>query len=101
MSETYLLIVLCGVITYAVRSGGHVLMSYFGTVHHRVEAGLEAVPVAVLSALVAPAIVTGSWPDVVALVVVCLASMRFSLLPSMLVSLVVLVALRHLSGVGL
>lgn len=96
MPDIYLLIILCALITYTVRAGGYAMMAYFGKVHHRVEAALDAVPIAVLSALVAPTIVTGHWTDVAALIVVCLASLRLSLLPSLILGIAILVALRHM-----
>lgn len=98
MPDTYLLIFLCALITFAVRSGGYVLMSYFGTVNHRVEAGLNAVPIAVLSALVAPTVLTGAWPDAVAIAFVCLFSLRLSMLPAIFLGVVCLVILRQIAG---
>ena len=97
MSDTYVLILVCAVVTYAVRSGGYVLMSYFGTVNHRVEAGLNAVPIAVLSALVAPTILNGEWPDAVALIFVCLLSLRLPMLPTIALGVVFLVLLRQVA----
>jgi len=85
-------------ITFAVRSAGYVLMSYYGTVNHRVEAGLNAVPIAVLSALVAPTILTGQWPDAVAIAIVCLLSMRMSMLPTIVLSVIALVFMRQFAG---
>ncbi|MFY0595704.1 MAG: AzlD domain-containing protein [Cognatishimia sp.] len=98
MPDTYLLIFLCALITFAVRSGGYVLMSYFGTVNHRVEAALNAVPIAVLSALVAPTILTGQWPDALAIALVCLFSMRMSMLPAIVLSVIALVFMRQVAG---
>ena len=98
MPDTYLLIFLCALLTYAVRSGGYVLMRYFGTVHHRVEAGLNAVPIAVLSALVAPTVVVGQWPDAVALALVCLLALRISILPAMIIGVVALAVMRQFVG---
>ena len=99
MPETYLLIFLCALVTYAVRSGGYLLMSYFGTVNHRVEAGLNAVPVAVLSALVAPTVVAGQWPDAVAVALVCLLATRMSMLPAIILGVIALTFMRQLAGV--
>lgn len=98
MSDTYTLILLCALITYAVRSGGYLLMRYFGTVNHRVEAGLNAVPIAVLSALVAPTVVTGQWPDAMATALVCLLSLRMSMLPAIALGVAALVLMRQLAG---
>lgn len=99
MPDTYVLILLCALVTYAVRSGGYLLMRYFGTVNHRVEAGLNAVPIAVLSALVAPTVVVGQWPDAIAVALVCLLSMRISMLPAIALGVLALVVMRQLAGV--
>ena len=40
--------------TYLTRIGGHLVLSRFEHIHPRVEAGLNAVPAAVLTTLVAP-----------------------------------------------
>ncbi|MEE2944124.1 MAG: AzlD domain-containing protein [Pseudomonadota bacterium] len=98
MADPYLTIFLCALLTYGVRSGGHLLMTYFGAVHHRIEAGLNAVPIAVLSALVAPTVVTEGWPEALAIVLVCLLSLRFSMLPSLALAVFALAVMRQLAG---
>ena len=50
MSTTLWIIVAGAVLTYLTRIGGHLVLSRFNRVHPRVEAGLEAVPAAVLMA---------------------------------------------------
>ena len=58
--STNLWIILAGaVLTYLTRIGGHLVLSRFERVHPRVEAGLNAVPAAVLTTLVAPALLVG------------------------------------------
>jgi len=99
MSETYVLILFSALATYAVRSGGYVLMAYFGAVNHRVEAGLNAVPIAVLSALVAPTVLSGHWLDAMAIGLVCLLSLRVSLLPAMGLAVLALAMMRQVVGV--
>ena len=62
MSTTVWIILAAAVVTYLTRIGGHVLLSRFQRIHPRVEAGLDAVPAAVLTTLVAPAAAGGlSW----------------------------------------
>ena len=58
MSTTAWIILSAAVLTYLTRVGGHLVLSRFETVHPRVEAGLNAVPAAVLTTLVAPAAMT-------------------------------------------
>lgn len=94
MSETVFIILLCAVATYATRIGGHLIMLRFGQVHHRVEAALGAVPIAILSALVAPSLLAGGVPGVAALVATGLAALRSSLVIAVAVGLVVLLVLR-------
>ncbi len=94
MPDTYLLILLCAGVTYLTRSGGYLIMTHFGRVHHRIEAGLDAVPIAVLSALVAPVIVSGAVLDAAALILVCLLSLRLSLLPSVTIGVIALATMR-------
>ncbi|GAA6208386.1 AzlD family protein [Cognatishimia sp. WU-CL00825] len=97
MPDSFVLILLCALVTYATRCAGFVIMSYFGTVHARVAAGLEAVPIAVLSALVAPFVVQGALYDALALVLVCLLSLRLPMLPSVTLGVVTLAVLRAVS----
>ena len=55
MSTTLWIILWGAVVTYLTRVGGHLVLSRFEHIHPRVEAGLNAVPAAVLTTLVAPA----------------------------------------------
>lgn len=97
--STVQIILLSAAVTYGTRAGGYLVMAYFGQVHHRVMAGLNAVPIAVLSALVAPQIVSGHWTDGAAIGLVCLLSLRLPLLPAVSLGLLALIALR--AGFGL
>ena len=90
------LIVLCALVTYATRVGGHLALLRFRTLHPRVEAALDAVPVAVLTALVAPAAVGRGPVELAAMIVAGLVGLRLSILWVVLVGLVVLVLGRQL-----
>ena len=57
MSSTLWIILAGAAVTYLTRVGGHLVLSRFERVHPRVEAALDAVPAAVLTTLVAPALV--------------------------------------------
>ena len=57
MSTTFWIIIAGAIATYLTRIGGHLVISRFEHIHPRVEAGLNAVPAAVLTTLVAPAAV--------------------------------------------
>src|SRR5690606_35943562 len=54
MSTTVWIILAAAIATYLTRIGGHLVISRFERIHPRVEAGLNAVPAAVLTTLVAP-----------------------------------------------
>jgi uncharacterized membrane protein len=98
MSTTAWIILWAAVLTYLTRVGGHLVLSRFETVHPRVEAGLNAVPAAVLTTLVAPAAMTAGPVEWAALIVAALMSLRFGMLALFLVSAAVLIAGRQLFG---
>lgn len=85
-------------LTYATRVGGHLVLSRFKTIHPRVQAGLDAVPAAVLTTLVAPAAFTGGLPELAALLVAGLVALRGGMISLFLAGAVVLIALRQLVG---
>ncbi len=89
-----LLVIACAVVTYLTRVSGHLILSRFGKVNHRVEAALDAVPTAVLAALVAPSLVTNGWAETLAIVVAGLVAARFSLITAVAAGLIALVLLR-------
>ncbi|MEP3049637.1 MAG: AzlD domain-containing protein [Roseibium sp.] len=94
MNETFLLIFLCAIATYATRTGGHLLLSRFSKLHFRVDAALNAVPVAVLTALVAPSIATDSFAEAAAIAVTGLLALRFSLVTSVAAGMACVVLFR-------
>jgi len=84
----YWLIVFCALATYATRIAGHLVLARFEQVHHRVEAALNAVPAAVLTALIAPAFISEGPAGI--------AGLRLSAIGTILTGLFVLVLLRLL-----
>ncbi len=94
MDDLTLLFIACAAVTYATRCGGHLILSRFGTIHHRVSAALDAVPTAVMAALVAPSLVTHGPAEVLAIIVSGLIALRAPLMFSVAVSTAVLVGLR-------
>ena len=98
MSTTLWIILWGAVATYLTRIGGHLVLSRFERVHPRVEAGLNAVPAAVLTTLVAPAAVLAGPAELLALVVAGIVSLRGGLLAMFLTGAVVLIAARQLVG---
>jgi uncharacterized membrane protein len=90
-------IILAGaVLTYATRVGGHLVLSRFQRIHPRVQAGLDAVPAAVLTTLVAPAAFTGSLPELAALLVAGLVALRGGMISLFLAGAAVLILARQL-----
>ncbi|WP_417432029.1 AzlD family protein [Kiloniella sp.] len=94
MSDTILLILTCALATYATRAGGHLILSRFGTTHYRLEAALEAVPTAVLTALVAPSLITNGPAEAIAVLVGGLVALRYPLVVSVLSGIICLIVLR-------
>ena len=76
MSTTVWIILAGAVLTFLTRIGGHMVLSRFERIHPRVEAGLNAVPAAVLTTLVAPAAMNGGIPEIAALTVGVVVSLE-------------------------
>lgn len=95
MSTTLWIILAGALATYLSRIGGHLVLSRFERVHPRVEAGLNAVPAAVLTTLVAPVATTGGPAEWAALVVAGLVALRGGLSAMFVAGAVVLIALRN------
>ena len=92
--QTYLLIFALAAATYATRIGGDLVLSRFKRINPRVEAALDAVPIAVMTAIVVPmALVTGV-AETVAVGATILASLRFSANISILAGVATVIVLR-------
>lgn len=98
MSTTIWIIIAGAVLTYLTRAGGHLVLSRFQRIHPRVEAGLNAVPAAVLTTLFAPALFNGGIPEVTAMVVAAIISLRASMMTMFIAGAAILIALRYLMG---
>ncbi|GAA4116730.1 AzlD family protein [Aminobacter aganoensis] len=98
MSTTFWIIIAGAVATYLTRVGGHLLLSRFERLHPRVEAGLNAVPAAVLTTLVAPAALSAGPAELAALAVAAVVGLRGGLMTMFLAGAAVLIALRHFIG---
>lgn len=82
------------VATYLTRIGGHLVLSRFPRIHPRVEAALDAVPAAVLTALIAPEVAQGGPAELAAFAAAALVGLRFGLMPTFLAGAVVVAVLR-------
>jgi uncharacterized membrane protein len=95
VSTTIAIIIFGAIATYLSRAGGHLVLSRFEHVHPRAEAALNAVPAAVLTTLVAPAVLDGKPIEWVALAVAGLVATRAGMLAMFLSGTAALVVLRH------
>lgn len=85
-------------ITFAIRAGGLALAERLPT-EGFLAIWLRHVPGAVLAALVAPGLVSGSWPELgAALAVIVMQVLTRSLLLALLAGILCVVALRALAG---
>ena len=98
MSDVLWIILAGAVVTYLTRVGGHLVLSRFKRVHPRVEAALDAVPAAVLTTLVAPALVSAGPAELAALAVAGLIAIRGGMLTMFLGGAAVLILLRQFIG---
>ena len=98
MSTTLWIIIAGAIATYLTRIGGHLVISRFENIHPRVEAGLNAVPAAVLTTLVAPAAVSAGPAEMIALLAAGIVSLRAGMMPMFLTGAAVLILFRQVVG---
>ncbi|GLS28826.1 Uncharacterized membrane protein [Mesorhizobium albiziae] len=98
MSTTVWIVLAGAVVTYLTRVGGHLVLSRFERIHPRVEAGLNAVPAAVLTTLVAPAVLSAGPSELIALAVAGIVALRGGMMSMFLSGAAVLIALRYFIG---
>lgn len=89
-------ILAAALLTFFTRIGGHVVLSRFSSIHPRVEAALEAVPMAVIAALIAPAAYKGGIAEIAALGLTALATLRLSAVLVVPLGVIALVVLRQM-----
>lgn len=82
------------VVTYLTRIGGLALGGFSPT--GRLRAAFDAIPAAVLTAVIAPSALATGWRETLAAAVVCLAATRLPLLAVVAVGVAAIVALRAL-----
>lgn len=98
MSTTVWIILAGAVVTYLTRIGGDLVLSRFERIHPRVEAGLNAVPAAVLTTLVAPSVLSAGPAELIALAVAGLVALRGGMMAMFLSGAAVLIVLRYFIG---
>lgn len=92
---TILTIVLMAMTTWFTRVAGFMLLRE-RSLGPRVRAVMEAAPGCVLITVIAPHFVTTNPADILGLAIALLAAMRFSLLPTVVISVVATAVLRAL-----
>lgn len=83
------------IVTYLTRIGGLALAGRFNF-GPRAQAALDAIPPAVLIAVIAPSMFAAGWRETVASAITVLAAARLPLLATILIGVLAIVALRHL-----
>ena len=89
-----LMIVTLGAVTYAMRIGGALVLARFERLNPRVEAALEAVPAAVMTAIVAPVALASGPAETIAVVATTLAALRLSIMPTLVIAAATVSVLR-------
>lgn len=97
-TDIILVILASALATYLTRIGGYVLVSRLKRIPPRVEAGLNAVPVAVLTTLVAPAFFSGGNDTRIAMVVALIVSLRFPGIIMLAAGWLVAILIRNYTG---
>ena len=98
MTATFWIIIGGAIVTYLTRIGGHLILTRFDRIHPRVQAGLDAVPAAVLTTLVAPAVVDGGPSEWAAFAIAVVAGVRVSTIPMVIIGAVAVALLRQILG---
>lgn len=80
MSDIWWIVVLAGTLTYVTRVAGYLLVVRIGAIPPRLDAALNAVPAAVLTTIVTPALVGGGWPEKVAILACFFLTFRLPLI---------------------
>lgn len=94
--NAWIVILLTGVVTYITRSAGHIVLARFKNIHPRVEAGLEAVPGAVLVTIVLPPALTNGPLELIAMLAALFASFRLSPIGVLAIGMAIIVCGRML-----
>lgn len=96
MDITFTLTILAAAVaTYATRTGGYLLLKSMKSIPPRMESALNAVPAAVLTALVAPAFVYKGLDVTTTMLVALLIGLRAPTLVMLVLSWVFVIALRQ------
>jgi uncharacterized membrane protein len=95
MSSAFWVILAGGIATYLTRIGGHLVISRLERIPPRGAPPPPAVPAAVLTTLVAPAVLTAGPAEWLALIIAGLVALRGGLLSMFIAGAAVLLLARH------
>lgn len=98
MSDMVWFIAAAAILTYLTRVGGHLVLSRFERISPRVEAALDAVPVAVLTAIVVPVLLDGDAAERVVIVLCGFLTFRLSLLSTVFLGTGLVILARALGA---
>lgn len=93
-APTLATIVGMAIVTYLTRIGGLALAGRLD-LGPRAQAAFDAIPPAVLIAVIAPSLLATGWRETAASAITVLAATRLPLLATILVGVLAIVALRH------
>ena len=95
ISTTVWIILAGALVTYLTRIGGHLVLSRFRRIPPRLEAALNAVPAAVLAAIVAPYAVFFGAAEAIAIIAAALLAFRLPPLAVLAIGWALVLALRQ------
>lgn len=96
MSDIWWVAIGGGIVTYATRFGGYLLLARMERIPPRLEAALDAVPAAVLTTIVVPTLVSGAWPERIGILLAAVLSLRLPMLATIAIGTGFVVAARAL-----
>lgn len=96
MNDVWLVVLLGGLLTYGTRVAGHLVLARIKVVPPRLEAALDAVPAAVLTTLVAPVLISGDWPERIAILLAGVLALRLPLIVTVAIGTGFVIAARAL-----
>ncbi len=94
--QPYLLIFALATVTYATRIGGDLVLSRFKRINPRVEAALDAVPIAVITAIVVPTALATGPAETCGIAVTVLSTYRLPTIASITAGVGTVIVLRLL-----
>lgn len=96
LSSTVWVILAGAFLTYLTRILGDLVLSRFEKIPPRIEAALDAIPAAVLSTLVAPALFFEGPAESLTLIIVAIAAFRLSLMQLIILGWITILLARRL-----